>query len=105
MDAGANASALPAISVASLVGFGAVVAAMPAFAMVRDAVLGNRRRPARVACGRNQHPGGTDGLRIRRLDDRAGCAGRDLPASEPRSIGMDPALLHRVAVIGVRNPR
>src|SRR5580692_2954842 len=30
MDAGANASVLPALSVASLVGFGAVVAAMPA---------------------------------------------------------------------------
>jgi H+/gluconate symporter-like permease len=40
MDAGVNASALPAISVASLVGFGAVVAALPAFAMVREAVLG-----------------------------------------------------------------
>ena len=40
MDAGVNASALPAISVASLVGFGAVVAAMPAFTVVRDAVLG-----------------------------------------------------------------
>jgi hypothetical protein len=36
MDAGANASVLPALSVASL---GAVVAAMPAFAVVRDAVL------------------------------------------------------------------
>src|SRR6202048_3902989 len=40
MDAGANAAVLPAMSVASLVGFGAVVAAMPAFAVVRDAVLG-----------------------------------------------------------------
>src|SRR4029078_5768967 len=40
VDAGANASVLPAVSVASLVGFGAVVAAMPAFAVVRDAVLG-----------------------------------------------------------------
>lgn len=39
MDAGVNASALPAISVASLPGFGAVVAALPAFAVVRDAVL------------------------------------------------------------------
>ena len=39
MDAGANASVLPAISVASLVGFGAVVAALPAFAVVRDWVL------------------------------------------------------------------
>ena len=40
MDAGANASVLPAVSVASLVGFGAVVAALPAFAAVRDWVLG-----------------------------------------------------------------
>ena len=32
MDAGANASVLPVLSVASLVGFGAVVAALPAFA-------------------------------------------------------------------------
>jgi H+/gluconate symporter-like permease len=40
MDAGANASVLPVLSVASLVGFGAVVAAMPAFAQVRDWILG-----------------------------------------------------------------
>src|SRR5580693_1694711 len=39
MDAGANAAVLPAFSVASLVGFGAVVAALPAFALVRDWVL------------------------------------------------------------------
>jgi H+/gluconate symporter-like permease len=39
MDAGANASVLPIFSVASLVGFGAVVAALPAFALVRDWVL------------------------------------------------------------------
>jgi len=39
MDAGANASVLPAFSVASLVGFGAVVAALPAFGLVRDFVL------------------------------------------------------------------
>ena len=40
MDAGANASVLPVVSVASLVGFGSVVAALPAFALVRDWVLG-----------------------------------------------------------------
>ncbi len=39
MDAGANASVLPAFSVASLVGFGAVVAMLPAFGLVRDWVL------------------------------------------------------------------
>lgn len=39
LDAGANSSVLPIMTVASLVGFGAVVAALPAFAIVRDAVL------------------------------------------------------------------
>lgn len=39
LDAGANSSVLPILTIASLVGFGAVVAAMPAFALVRDAVL------------------------------------------------------------------
>ncbi len=39
LDAGANSSVLPILTIASLVGFGAVVAAMPAFMLVRDAVL------------------------------------------------------------------
>ena len=39
MDAGANSSVLPVLTIGSLVGFGAVVAAMPAFAEVRDALL------------------------------------------------------------------
>ena len=39
LDAGANASVLPLLTVSSLVGFGAVVGALPAFATVRDAVL------------------------------------------------------------------
>jgi H+/gluconate symporter-like permease len=39
LDAGANSAALPMLMIASLVGFGAVVAAMPAFALVRDAVF------------------------------------------------------------------
>ena len=39
LDAGANSSVLPIMTVASLVGFGAVIAATPAFAAVSDAVL------------------------------------------------------------------
>src|SRR5262249_18607861 len=45
MDAGANSSVLPVLTVGSVVGFGAVVAAMPAFATVRDAVLSIRGGP------------------------------------------------------------
>lgn len=40
LSAGAGASALPLLSTAVLVGFGTVVAALPAFALVRDAVMG-----------------------------------------------------------------
>lgn len=39
LDAGANSAALPMLMIASLVGFGAVVAAVPAFTLVRDAVF------------------------------------------------------------------
>jgi hypothetical protein len=39
INAGANASVLPAFSVVSLVGFGAVVAALPAFEALPDWVL------------------------------------------------------------------
>lgn len=40
LDDGANASVLPIFNTASLVGFGAVIAALPAFELVRSAVLG-----------------------------------------------------------------
>lgn len=40
LDDGANASVLPIFNTASLVGFGAVVAALPAFELIRDAVMG-----------------------------------------------------------------
>lgn len=39
LDAGANSAALPMLMIASLVGFGAVVAALPGFTTVRDAVF------------------------------------------------------------------
>lgn len=39
LDEGANASVLPIANTASLVGFGAVIAALPAFQMISDALL------------------------------------------------------------------
>ena len=99
MDAGVNASALPAISVASLVGFGAVVAAMPAFGVVRDAVLGIGGGPAvSLAVATNilaaLTGSASGGLTI--ALDALGATYLQRAAA----IGMDPALLHRVAVIG-----
>jgi H+/gluconate symporter-like permease len=99
IDAGANASVLPAMNVASLVGFGAVVAAMPAFAVVRDAVLGIGGGPlVSLAVATNLLAALTGsasgGLTI--ALDALGATYLERAAS----IGLDPALLHRVAVIG-----
>jgi H+/gluconate symporter-like permease len=99
MDAGANASVLPAISVASLVGFGAVVAALPAFAVVRDWVLSIGGGPlVSLAVATNVLAALTGsasgGLTI--ALDALGETYMRLAAET----GIDPALMHRVAVIG-----
>jgi H+/gluconate symporter-like permease len=99
MDAGANAAVLPAFSVASLVGFGAVVAALPAFAAVRDWVLSIEGGPlvslalaANVLAALTGSASG--GLTI--ALDALGNAYMELAAGKD----IDPALMHRVAVIG-----
>ncbi|MBN9007198.1 MAG: GntP family permease [Rhizobiales bacterium] len=99
MDAGANAAVLPALSVASLVGFGAVVAAMPAFAVVRDAVLSIGGGPlVSLAVATNSLAaltGSASGGLTIALD-----ALGSTYLERAMAIGLDPALLHRVAVIG-----
>ena len=99
MDAGANASVLPALSVASLVGFGAVVAALPAFAMVRDWVLGIGGGPlVSLAAATNvlaALTGSASGGLTIALD-----ALGDTYMRIAAETGLDPALMHRVAVIG-----
>ncbi len=99
VDAGANASVLPVLSVASLVGFGAVVAAMPAFAVVRDWVLSIGGGPlVSLALATNilaaLTGSASGGLTI--ALDALGSTYMQIAAE----IGMDPALMHRVAVIG-----
>ena len=99
IDAGATASVLPVVSVASLVGFGAVVAAMPAFAAVRDWVLGIGGGPlVSLALATNilsALTGSASGGLTIALDALGGTY-LQLAAE----LGIDPALLHRVAVIG-----
>ena len=99
MDAGANASALPVLSVASLVGFGAVVAALPAFALVREWVLGIEGGPlVSLAVATNvlaSLTGSASGGLTIALDS-LGAAYMKIAAEQ----GINPDLLHRVAVIG-----
>ncbi|MGB8902101.1 MAG: GntP family permease [Methylocella sp.] len=99
MDAGANAAALPPLSVISLVGFGSVVAALPAFAMVRDWVLSIEGGPlVSLAVATNVLASLTGsasgGLTI--ALDALGSTYLRIAGEQ----GIDPGLLHRVAVIG-----
>jgi H+/gluconate symporter-like permease len=98
MDAGANSSVLPLLTVGSVVGFGAVVAAMPAFATVRDAVLSIRGGPLisltvamNVLAGLTGSASGgmTIGL------DALGDTFLRIAAEH----GIDPSLLHRLTTI------
>lgn len=98
MDAGANASVLPALSVASLVGFGAVIASLPAFAVVRDWVLGIGSGPLiSLATATNvlaALTGSASGGLSIALDSLSSTY-----LALAQQYGIAPALLHRVAVI------
>jgi len=99
VDSGVTASALPILSVASLVGFGAVVAALPAFAAVRSWVLSIEGGPlVSLAIATNvlaSLTGSASGGLTIALDTLGETY---LRLAEKQ--GIDPALLHRVAVIG-----
>ena len=95
MDAGANAAALPIISVASLVGFGAVVASLPAFEAVKAWVLGLEGGPlVSLAVATN--------ILAALTGSASGGLTIALDALGPTYMqtGLDPSLMHRVAVIG-----
>ena len=99
MDAGANAAVLPIFAVASLVGFGAVVAALPAFALVRDWVLSIAGGPlVSLAIATNvlaALTGSASGGLTIALD-----ALGETYLRLATETGIDPALMHRIAVIG-----
>jgi H+/gluconate symporter-like permease len=99
MDAGANAAVLPAMSVASLVGFGAVVAAMPAFSVVRDAVLGIGGGPLVSLAVATNVLAALTGSASGGLTIALDALGATYMA-RAAEIGLNPELLHRVAVIG-----
>lgn len=98
MDAGANSSVLPVLTIGSLVGFGAVVAAMPAFAGVRDAVLSIRGGPLvsltasmNVLAGLTGSASGGMAIALDALGDTY--------LRLALEHGIDPSLMHRVATM------
>jgi H+/gluconate symporter-like permease len=99
MDAGANASVLPAVSVASLVGFGAVIAALPAFTVVRDWVLGIEGGPLVSLAVATNVLAALTGSASGGLTIALDALGQTYMAIAAQT-GLSPALMHRVAVIG-----
>lgn len=98
IDAGANASVLPLISVASLVGFGAVVAGLPAFIAISDRIMSIEGGPlVSLAASVNllsALTGSASGGMTIALD-ALGETYLNLAAQH----GIDPALMHRIAVM------
>jgi H+/gluconate symporter-like permease len=99
LDAGANSSVLPVLTVGSLVGFGGVVAALPAFAGVRDAVLGIGGGPLvsltvamNVLAGLT---GSASGGMVIALD-----ALGETYMHRAGESGINPELMHRVSTLG-----
>jgi H+/gluconate symporter-like permease len=99
VDAGASAGVLPALSVASLVGFGAVIAALPAFDAVRAWVLTIEGGPlVSLALATNllaALTGSASGGLTIALD----ALGQTYMAIAAQQ-GINPELMHRVATIG-----
>jgi H+/gluconate symporter-like permease len=99
LDAGANASVLPALNTASLVGFGAVVAALPAFAVVRDGFLAVPGGPLVSLAVAANVMGGITGSASGGLNITLNALG-EIYAQLAAAHGIHPELMHRVAAIG-----
>lgn len=98
-DDGANASVLPLFNTASLVGFGAVIASLPAFKLIRDLVLGiapsnpliSLSVAVNILAGITGSASGGMNIALQTLGDRY------LELSQ--SAGISPELMHRVTSI------
>lgn len=99
IDSGANAAVLPIISVASLVGFGAVIAALPAFHMIRDWVLGLGGGPLVSLAVATNLLAALTGSASGGLTIALEALGPTYMAIAAQT-GTDPAIMHRVAAIG-----
>ena len=99
LDAGANASVLPVLNTASLVGFGAVVAALPAFAVVRDGFLAVPGGPLVSLAVAANVMGGITGSASGGLTIALNALGETY-AQLAAASGIHPELMHRVAAIG-----
>lgn len=99
MDAGVNAAALPILSVASLVGFGAVVASLPAFEAVSEWVLGiGHGNPLASLAVATTVLSSLTGSASGGMSIALGALGETY-MQQAQLIGLSPQALHRVSVI------
>ena len=99
LDAGAISSVLPILTISSLVGFGAVVAALPAFANVRDALLSIGGGPLISLTVAMNVLAGLTGTASGGMAIVLGILGETYMKLAAEH-GIDPSLLHRVTTIG-----
>lgn len=99
VDDGANASLLPIFNTASLVGFGAVIASLAAFQLIRDAVVGlggsnpliSLAIAVNVLAGMTGSASGGMSIALSTLGDTY--------LAMAHAQGIDPELLHRVTAV------
>jgi H+/gluconate symporter-like permease len=97
MDAGANSAVLPIMTLGSLIGFAAVVVALPAFAAIRDAILSIQGPMLSLTVAMNVVSGLTgsaSGVMVITLDTLG-----DTYTRLAAEYGIHPELMHRVAVL------
>ncbi|WP_114240721.1 GntP family permease [Dyella sp. C9] len=99
MGEGADAAVLPALSVSSLAGFGSVIAALPAFHLVREQVLSTPGGPVVSLAVATNVLAGLTGSASGGLSIALDAMGSTYKAAAD-ALGIDPSLLHRVAAIG-----
>jgi len=99
VDAGSNASVLPALNTASQVGFGAVVAALPAFAAVREGLLALGGGPLVSLGVATSVIAGITGSASGGLMIALDALGETFAGMAAQG-GIEPELMHRVATIG-----
>ncbi|QFU08022.1 Citrate transporter [Rhodobacteraceae bacterium THAF1] len=95
---GTMGSLLPVFNTASEVGYGAVIASLPAFVVVRDAVLGLSSNPlissavaTNVLAGITGSASGGMSIALETLGDRF--------AEQAQAAGIDPEIMHRVVAL------
>ena len=98
LSAGANASVLPIFNTASLVGFGAVMAGLPAFALVQDAIEGVGGGPLVSLAVSTSLLAGLTGSASGGMRIALDALGERFMATALAD-GIDPAVLHRITTI------